>query len=479
MDTTQKKAVRRTLLRTTLGYLAVLGLTLMLLHFLPELRLARLERALERGNAELALRLAEKLEDDGQRDHYRARSRYLAAEKAAGSGDLEEAQRLFLSLGAYEDAETREKECRYLLAGRCAAAGEREKARELYHGLMGYQDAEEREKALLYEQAEALLAEDEPVESLQLFCELGQYGDAPDRAAELALRLTGQDDAEKALLLARDMTEEEVARWERMVLRRGELPRDIIDVGFAHTVALRRDGTVLACGSNSDGQCDTGGWTGAVAVAAGAYHTAALLADGTVVTTGRRSEGQCDTAHWQNVTAIAAADYATFGLLSDGTVVACGFNNYEMLSDWREITALSGGSYNVCGLRKNGEAILSHMTGRNEALTGLVDVVCNTAFAAGLRGDGTVVSAQLTPDWQYVTALSAGSTALLGLTDEGQVLSHFFRAGDAVDFSGLTRVVAMAAGGTHFAFVHEDGTVTVLGENSNGQCDTAEWQLFA
>lgn len=113
------------------------------------------------------------------------------------------------------------------------------------------------------------------------------------------------------------------------------------------------------------------------------------------------------------------------------------------------------------------------------ARTGLVDVVCNTAFAAGLRGDGTVVSAQLTPDWQYVTALSAGSTALLGLTDEGQVLSHFFRAGDAVDFSGLTRVVAMAAGGTHFAFVHEDGTVTVLGENSNGQCDTAGWQLFA
>ncbi len=37
---------------------------------------------------------------------------------------------------------------------------------------------------------------------------------------------------------------------------------------------------------------------------------------------------------------------------------------------------------------------------------------------------------------------------------------------------------AIAAGGTHFALVLEDGSVKVLGENSCGEAETADWDLF-
>ena len=35
----------------------------------------------------------------------------------------------------------------------------------------------------------------------------------------------------------------------------------------------------------------------------------------------------------------------------------------------------------------------------------------------------------------------------------------------------------MAAGGTHFAFLHADGTVTVLGGEGRGEGDTGQWRL--
>ena len=40
----------------------------------------------------------------------------------------------------------------------------------------------------------------------------------------------------------------------------------------------------------------------------------------------------------------------------------------------------------------------------------------------------------------------------------------------------LTGVVAMASGERHSAFLHEDGSVTVIGDNSFGQAETRSWR---
>ncbi|MCJ7576444.1 MAG: RCC1 domain-containing protein, partial [Dehalococcoidia bacterium] len=69
-----------------------------------------------------------------------------------------------------------------------------------------------------------------------------------------------------------------------------------------HTVALKANGTVVAVGVrgspadyNPDyGQCDVGGWAGIIQVAAGAYHTVGLRSDGTVIAVGDNMAGQCD-----------------------------------------------------------------------------------------------------------------------------------------------------------------------------------------
>ena len=119
-----------------------------------------------------------------------------------------------------------------------------------------------------------------------------------------------------------------------------------------------------------------------------------------------------------------------------------------------------------------------HVSGA-DALGHLADLALSSGYAAGLRADGRVAATAFSvEEWKNVLSLSAGTTALLALDADGRVLAHFFRAVDAVDFSGIENAVAIAAGATHFAVLLADGSVRVLGDNSHGQADTAGWNLF-
>ena len=77
-----------------------------------------------------------------------------------------------------------------------------------------------------------------------------------------------------------------------------------VAAGFAHSLALRSDGTVWAWGENLDGQLGDGGrsdrhmpaqvpgLSGVVAIAAGEAHSLALRSDGTVWAWGSNTSGQ-------------------------------------------------------------------------------------------------------------------------------------------------------------------------------------------
>ena len=78
--------------------------------------------------------------------------------------------------------------------------------------------------------------------------------------------------------------------------------------GDCHTVGLRSDGTVVARGWNSMGQCYVDNWTDIVAVTAGTWHTVGLRSDGTVVATGRNNSGQCNVGDWTEIVTVAAGN---------------------------------------------------------------------------------------------------------------------------------------------------------------------------
>ena len=93
-------------------------------------------------------------------------------------------------------------------------------------------------------------------------------------------------------------------------------------LGKGHIVGLRSDGTVVAVGDNSFGQCNVEEWRDIIAISAGDYHTVGLKSDGTVVTTQSESElpKTCEIIRdWVDVTAISAGYGYTLALKSDGT----------------------------------------------------------------------------------------------------------------------------------------------------------------
>lgn len=67
-------------------------------------------------------------------------------------------------------------------------------------------------------------------------------------------------------------------------------------------------------------------------VSVGGYHTVGLQSDGTVVATGLNTTGQCNTDDWENIVQPAAGGYHTVGIESNGTVVAVGWDDFGQCS---------------------------------------------------------------------------------------------------------------------------------------------------
>lgn len=474
-----RRPVARLLLRTTVLYLLVLCLAFAGIKALPSLLENGAQAQLDRGNYGGARRTARLLQDTERKNELLDQCDYAEALALMEAGDYDGASLLFSSLGDYADARDLAQSCLYQKADRLFLDGQLDAAAELFEQLGPFEDAAERRSACLYEKALDLLEEGQRVEAALLLDSLGPYGDAPERTAALAREISGETDPEAALNALRDLCPEELAHREELTRAREALPKDLVAVGFFHTLGLCRDGTVLACGSNDFGQCDVSSWTEVTAVAAGAYHSLALRSDGTVLAAGRDSEGQCQVSGWTDIVQIAAADYASFGLKRDGTLVYTGFNDYSSLAAYDGIRQIAAGSYGAAVLLSDGSAAFSQESALSERFRDLVGLDLNTGYAVGLFADGSVFSPALDlSGWQDVLAVSAGGNGVLGLSADGRVLSAGFRSGSAPDFSSVTDAVAIAAGGTHWAVVRSDGIVLVLGDSGQGQRDTGSWRLF-
>jgi alpha-tubulin suppressor-like RCC1 family protein len=168
-----------------------------------------------------------------------------------------------------------------------------------------------------------------------------------------------------------------------------------IAAGFDHSLALRSDGAVVAWGYNVHGELGDGtptehsttpvavsGLTNATQIGGGYYHSLALRSDGTVVAWGSNSEGELgdgkpndsatpvQVAGLTNVTQIAAGAYHGLALRSDGTAAAWGDNQAGALGDGTPTNRTT--PITVSGL------------------TGVAQVSAGYLHSAALRADGTV-----------------------------------------------------------------------------------------
>ncbi|MBN8459854.1 MAG: cadherin-like beta sandwich domain-containing protein [Verrucomicrobia bacterium] len=299
--------------------------------------------------------------------------------------------------------------------------------------------------------------------------------------------------------------------------------------GQGHVLALCADGSVAAWGNNGRGELGNGTVTDStvpvavttsgvlagkkvVAIAAGYAQSIALCADGTVVTWGGGLDGQLGNGTvtsssvpvlvnrsgvlaGKTVTAIASGMSYNLALCSDGTLAAWGSNQYGALGIGslvnssvpalvdrsgvllhQRIVSPAGGGYHgmalcddgaVAAWGNNGNAQLGNgvwvdspipvMVDRNGVLAGkrIIDLVGGGYHSLARCADGTLV-AWGTSDRGQLGNNSTSSTAVPVQVVQTGVLAN-------------KSVVALGAGVFHSLALCSDGTLAAWGYNDGGQ----------
>lgn len=294
-----------------------------------------------------------------------------------------------------------------------------------------------------------------------------------EQAIPILVSIVGYKDSET-------LVREHIARVENRIV-----------AGNYHTVGLKKDGTVVAVGSNSDGECDVSGWTDIVAVSAGSYHTVGLKTDGTVVAVGYNGSGRCNVTEWTDIVSISAGNYHTVGLKKDGTVVAVGSNEYGQcnVTEWTDIVSISAGGYHTVGLKSDGTvvAVGSNTDGECNVSkwTNILTVFANSVLTVGLKQNGTIVVAgddeynnYGDTNWMNIMSISASSHHAVGLKTDGTVVATGQDSYGQCNVAKWTNVISISAGNYHTVGIKTDGTVVATGDNEFGQCDVSDWNLF-
>ena len=263
----------------------------------------------------------------------------------------------------------------------------------------------------------------------------------------------------------------------------------VIAAGGYHTVALHKNGTVVATGNNRDGQCDVNHWQDVIAVAAGKYHTIGLRSNGTVLARGNNADGQCQVKSWKSISAVAAGDAHTVGLRSDGTVIAVGKNSNDQcnVGGWTDIVAISAGGYHTIGLRSDGTVVATGLNnfGQCDVSTwnNIVAISAGYRHTVGLRSDGTVVAVGLNTHgecdvtkWSNIVAISGGSSHTVGLHRNGRVVATGYNKFGQCNVDKWTNIVSISAGLAYTIGLRSNGKVCATGISDLRQCDVSTWR---
>lgn len=219
-----------------------------------------------------------------------------------------------------------------------------------------------------------------------------------------------------------------------------------IAAGQWHSTAVRADGTLAAWGRNHRQQLEIPSDGGYVAVAAGRHHNIALRIDGSIVGWGDDEFGRASPPAGDGFIALACGMRHSVALHADGSLLVWGDNGLGQLDapQGNDFVAIAAGGYRSVALRKDGSAVAwGRLPKKGEVIpSGELTAVdlgsFDRYFAIVLRRDGT---------------LAACGEALYGQTD--------VPAGN--DY------IALAAGAYHGLALRKDGSLVGWGREAPGQ----------
>jgi len=282
-----------------------------------------------------------------------------------------------------------------------------------------------------------------------------------------------------------------------------------------HTLLLRADGTVWACGDNQFGELGNGTTTNSftpievlgpggvgylkniIAVAAGNFHSMALAADGTVYTWGRNSHGQLGTGDLvdryyptqapgiYDVTAIAAGGFHSLLLGDYNYMAGCGYNGQGQLGlgdttdrslftvsqPWGGNQSLVAGGYHTMVLRDgydgeffNGQIMTSGYNGYGELGTG-----DTTSYDQLTFDEGTLAVMMAAGNYHSLHVNAYGQVFGTGFNGDGELGVGDTSNRVSWSYNPYVQAIGIACGFSHSLYLDVYGDLYASGNGANGQ----------
>ncbi|BBI36678.1 RCC1 domain-containing protein [Cohnella abietis] len=261
-----------------------------------------------------------------------------------------------------------------------------------------------------------------------------------------------------------------------------------VSAGEFHSLALKADGTVVAWGSNDDGQIKVPvGLKDVVSISAGWKHSMVLKSNGTVVAWGENIKGQVDVpVGLKDVVSISAGRQHSLALKTDGTVVAWGSNDDGQVSvptGLKDVVSISAGRQHSLALKTDGTVVAWGSNNLNQlkipvGLKNVVSISAGTYHSLALKSDGTVIAwgsnndhqLEVPVDLKDVVSISAGDKHSLALKSDGTVIGWGANADGQLNMPvDLSGVMSISTGWNHSLALKSDGTVVAWGDIRKGK----------
>ena len=292
----------------------------------------------------------------------------------------------------------------------------------------------------------------------------------------------------------------------------------IVSAGDIHTVALKTDGTLWAWGDNRYGQLGDNTienrngpvqvkqlegitimtFEGVKAVSAGEYHTVAIKTDGSLWACGYNNYGQLGdgtttqrnisvqvkenaSVSFEDVKAVFAGGSHTVAIKNNGTLWAWGSNSYGQLGDG----TTTNRSYPVqikpdTTWKTASAAHSSYGRGHTEAITYNGELYTWGSGSSGPLATGSISPVRVNSDTDW-GSVSAGDTHIAAIKTDGSLWTwgSSYQLGDGTKTSRNNPVKvgdnwkAVSAGRSHTAAIKNDDVLWAWGSNEYGQLGNA------
>ena len=244
------------------------------------------------------------------------------------------------------------------------------------------------------------------------------------------------------------------------------------------TIALKSNGTVIACGDNSEKRINIREWRNVIDLSMGTHHTVGLLSDKTIITCGEDGQQRCSgTKGWTDIVSIECGAWHTLGIRADGTVLACGNNKFGSCNteSWKLFKNIETIEEERIKAKKRFDLMIKLRDKADKIFEGLPHLLVSES------GKVTVISKDEEyrdcESWNNIVAVTEELYCTSGLCKDGTVLSAGSKSDGKCNTEYWTDIVDVTRkGGSYVVGLKADGTVEACGYNLFGQCNVQNWR---